>query len=130
MAGGRPPKFEDEETLSKSIGAYFDDCAGAKELPTKAGLCLELDISRDTYSEYRKRFPDAIRRADDTIEHAWVQRLAQPGATGAIFYLKNAFKDDYRDRQEMDHTSKGERVAGFNFIPNASGGNADNPANA
>jgi hypothetical protein len=64
-----------------------------------------LRISRDTYSEYRKKFPDTIKAANDWIENAWVQRLSTTAPTGAIFYLKNAFKEDYRDRTETDVTS-------------------------
>jgi len=33
-----------------------------------------------------------------------VQRLGGTTPTGAIFYLKNAFKDDYKDRHETDTT--------------------------
>jgi len=42
--------------------------------------------------------------------------LAGTTPTGAIFYLKNAFSADYRDRTETDLTSKGEKITGINYI--------------
>lgn len=98
----RTPKYKDEKTLKKAINAYF----GKRRIyaPNKAGLCLHLGVSRDTYSEYRERYPDAIKSADLRIEDWWVDRLAGTTPTGAIFYLKNAFHQDYKDRHENDTT--------------------------
>lgn len=116
-ANGRPPKYSDAEALHKGINAYFKSCAEAGNMPNKAGLCIWLNISRDTYNEYKKsKFPDAIKVAEAYIENSWVQRLASTAPTGAIFYLKNAFSADYRERVETDVTSGGERVQGFQLI--------------
>lgn len=104
---GRPPKYASEAELQETGYQYFDGLE-AREMPSKAGLCLFLDISRDTYSEYRKKFPDTIRRFDSMIEVAWIQRLPSSSSSGSIFYLKNAFA--YRDKQETDITSAGESI--------------------
>jgi len=96
---GKPPKFKSEKELNDTIIAYFKDCEEKKTIANKAGLCLFLKISRDTYSEYRKKYPDTIKGADFAIENVWVQRLAGSSPTGAIFYLKNAFKEEYKDGQ-------------------------------
>jgi len=117
--GGRPPKYEDESILNISINSYFSSCAKIKNkiiMPNKAGLCVYLGISRDTYSEYRKRFPDTIKRADDIIENLWIQRLASNAPTGAIFYLKNAFKESFKDKQEIDHQSGSSVITGITYI--------------
>ena len=74
---------------------------------------MELDISRPVYADYKKKFPDTIKRAENIIENAWVQRLSGNAATGAIFYLKNAFHLYYRDRRETDITSGGEPLKGI-----------------
>ena len=100
--GGRPPKYASDVDLQQKIQHYFAKCKTGKEIPNKAGACVFLEIHKDTYNEYRKRFPDAIKKAELFIEQAWVQRLNNPAATGAIFYLKNAFSEDYRDRQEHE----------------------------
>src|ERR1035437_6569165 len=117
MASGRPPRFESEKELADALVKYFKACSETRDMPNKAGLCVALHISSDTYSEYRKKYPDTIKGADGIIENAWVQRLAGTTPTGAIFYLKNAFKEDYRDRTETDVTSMGEKVQGFQLIP-------------
>lgn len=114
--GGRPPKYESAAQLGEQIKLYFDSCEKSRTMPNKAGLCVWLHISRDTYNEYKKKFPDILKATEHYIENAWVQRLAGNAPTGAIFYLKNAFKDDYREKQEIDHTSKGERIEGFNYL--------------
>lgn len=110
--GGRPPKYSTKAELLKKANEYFDHCNSFFQLPEKAGLCLYLNITRETYSQYRKdkRFSDAIKAMDSYIESNWVRRLSGNSATGAIFYLKNAFHQDYRDRVENDITSKGESI--------------------
>ena len=105
MPNGRPPKYETEDDFAKAVEEYFKSCRETNQMPNKAGLCVVTHISRDTYNEYKKRFPDALKWVESYIENAWVQRLAANAATGAIFYLKNAFSADYRDRTETDITS-------------------------
>jgi len=128
MAAGRPLKY-DAETFLQTVAGYFAT-RGQIGAPTKAGLLLYLGISRETWREYKERpeFVDTIKEAELKIEDAWNQQLLGPGATGPIFYLKNAFKEEYRDKQEVDHTTQGKAITGFNFIPNG-GTDTDNPAN-
>lgn len=107
---GKPPKFKNEKELNDTILAYFNKCETDKQIANKAGLCMFLKISRDTYSEYRKRYPDTVKGADFAIENVWVQRLAGNAPTGAIFYLKNAFKEEYKDHNQTDITSGGKPI--------------------
>lgn len=109
---GRPPKYDDSKILLDSINSFFALCDERRQMPEKAGLCIYLGISRDTYSEYRKNFPDTIKYADNYIESCWVRRLNLANATGVIFYLKNAFKEDFKDRHETDITTKGDKIQG------------------
>lgn len=110
--GGRPPKFDSLKEMGEQVEKYFDSCKESKTMPTKAGLCLFLHISRDTYNEYKKKkeFSDALKGTELYMEDLWVQRLTSNAPTGAIFYLKNAFKEEYKDRHETDLTSKGEKI--------------------
>lgn len=103
--------FKDEQALADKIALFFEDCDSKKKRPSKAGLRVFLDISKSTYSEYKKKYPNPIKKAEDLIEEAWVQRLDSPAATGAIFYLKNAFQEDYKDRQNTDITSGGKKLS-------------------
>lgn len=108
---GRPPKFETGEAIIDAANIYFVYCRDEKKAPNKAGLRLSLDISIDTYSEYRKRFPEAINKLDAEIETWWVDRLQHANATGAIFYLKAAM--GWKDQQAIDITTGGQPISGM-----------------
>lgn len=115
--GGSAPKYANDEELQQGILGYFDLADSKKKIYSKAGLLGFLNVSRPTWMEYRKKYPNTIRAAEFAIEEAWVERLASPGATGAIFYLKNAFKEDYRDRSETDLTSGGDKFQTIIYLP-------------
>lgn len=105
-------KYTKEEFQNK-VSEYFNLDVSLKNfgsLHTKSGLLLSLDISRETWREYKEReeFVDTIKRAELIIETEWLSRLEGNSPTGAIFYLKNAFKEEYRDRHETDVTSGGK----------------------
>lgn len=108
-------KFKTEEELDKRCKEYFKDCIKSKDkkLPSKAGLLVKLDLGRTQYNEYKKKYPNAVKKAENIIEEAWVQRLSGAAATGAIFYLKNAFKENYKDRREFGGDFKGKLTITF-----------------
>ena len=117
----RPPKYKTEEELREKSLGYFkylengietNEVLGVKigDTPTKTGLRLWLDIDKSTYSDYKKKFPNPIKIAEDIIEDCWVQNLRNNNVAGTIFYLKNAFKDEYRDRYDTDITSGGDKI--------------------
>lgn len=87
-------------------------CAYNHKMPTKGGMAIYLDTIRDTLCEYEKKegYSDAIKSSYDLIEDAWVQKLSGHAVTGTIFYLKNAFSKDWRDKTETDITTKGESI--------------------
>jgi hypothetical protein len=91
----RPPKFQTADEFDAVADAYFEACKPSGEsdgdIPTVNGLCLALDICRDTLWEYAKKpaFSDAVKRARTRLEAAWERRLAGNACTGAIFWLKN-----------------------------------------
>jgi len=114
---GKPPKYASGKDIWAKADEYFKKCDDTRQMPEKAGLCLFLGISRDTYSEYRKKYPDTIKAIDLYIESNWVRRLSGQAATGAIFYLKNAFKEEYKDRQETDITTQGQQITSINVVP-------------
>ena len=102
---GRTPTFKNEEEFESIIARYLTDCESKQRMPNIAGACVEMDIGRTQFYEYCKKFPNTKRRFEAHIENAWVSRLSEPGATGAIFYLKNKFRKIYKDKQETDITS-------------------------
>lgn len=108
------PKLTEEQFEDASV-RYFKYCIENDKMPNIAGLCVFIDISRDTFYEYAKRYSDTIKRTYNKIEAEWVQRLNDMGATGAIFYLKNAFRELYKDRHDVTSDGKPLQV----FIPSA-----------
>lgn len=89
------------------------------QVPTITGLAVYLDTSRETLLEYEERpeFVDAIKRAKDRI-HYETERILTSGAgnvTGAIFSLKNNW--GWKDKNETDVTSGGEKLSGYALIP-------------
>ena len=94
--GGKPPKFKNEQELENATSRYINELQTG--MLNKAGLRAYVGISRETYGEYKKKYPDTIKRFENLVENQWVQRLAANNPTGAIFYLKNAFKEDFKTR--------------------------------
>lgn len=110
---GRPPAYT-KVTLVEALIEFFDNALKLRTMPTKASMLLWLGVSRETWSNYHEKedLLDTIKAAEFEIENAWNQKLANPGATGSIFYLKNAFKDQYKDRTHMglDGGEEGEPI--------------------
>lgn len=123
--GGAEPKFT-KGSLLEEIPKYLKECEEKSKMPEKAGLRAFFDISKQTYSQYKKKYPDPIKRFENLTESAWVQRLAGNSPTGAIFYLKNAFFEDFRDRTETDITSGGDSIV---LLPERANANSKNKRN-
>lgn len=78
-------------------------------------LAVELDISRDTFYELSKRdnyFSDTVKRCKDLSEAWWTRKGRKNlenkdfNYTGWYMNMKNRF--NWADKQEIDHTTKGE----------------------
>lgn len=92
-------KLPTEEKLTEILEEYFQRCRELKKMPTKGGVCLELDITRRTYNIWKKKSKH-LKRAEEIIEDEWVQTLRANNVAGTIFYLKNAF--GWRDKKETE----------------------------
>jgi len=98
------PKFRfDHDTLTKKIDKFFVDTP--VDDITITGLCIYLNINKDTFYEYAKRaeFKDVLDMARLKVEHAYELSLRHYGRAGDIFALKNF---GWRDKQELDLSSK------------------------
>lgn len=130
--GGRPPAFKSVEELQLAIDSYFAACDAhveeryvesgisergetifakrkvmtEQEPYTVSGLARALGITRETLVQYKNgdKFSDSVMLAYDRC-HEWAEKaLYGKSATGAAFSLKNNW--NWRDRQEIDHTTK------------------------
>lgn len=105
MPGGRPRKISEKEELQNKINNYFEECEKNKEPYTITGLCMALDICRDTLCEYAKKdeFSDTIKKAKLKVENYLEKHLiTDSSTTGIIFNLKNNF--DWSDKQQIEHS--------------------------
>ncbi|MFJ6416486.1 terminase small subunit [Paeniglutamicibacter sp. NPDC091659] len=134
--GGRPLKFQTVDELELSINAYFDSCdphieqrvidggvnqkgetiwlkraVMTEQRPyTVSGLARALGIHRETLINYGERdeFSDSVAAAYDRC-HEWAEsQLYSRNNSGAAFSLKNNW--GWRDRQEIDHTTKDQPI--------------------
>lgn len=98
---GRPPKYTDGDVFQAKVDQYFKDCEENKTLPGIHGLAVALDMTRETILQYEKldEFSDTIKKAKEKLRLAWESRLAIPGSTGAIFWLKN--NAGWKDQQDV-----------------------------
>lgn len=103
---GRPPKFETVEELQKLLDKYFKDCDGRGEPPFIVEMCVFLDTTRETLSDYEAKpeFSDTIKRAKSKCEAAIEKGMltGKLNATGCIFNLKNNY--GWEDRRKLDNT--------------------------
>ncbi len=106
MPAGRPSKYD------------ADFCARVLELgkegASKAEICLELDICYNTLENWQDAHPEflkAVKEAERLSQGWWEKKGRQAtfggvegfNATSFIFNMKNRFKEDWRDKSEIDH---------------------------
>lgn len=103
--GGRPKKYTEVEIMQQKINKYFEECNKDNEPYTVTGLCLALNICRDTLAEYAKKeeFSDTIKKAKLKVENYLERHLITDNSTtGIIFNLKNNF--GWTDKQQLEHS--------------------------
>jgi len=107
MPVGRPLKFKTVKELEKAIEKYFNE-VDIKDW-TITGLALALDTFRSVLCDYQEKdeFSNTIKKAKQMVENSYEIDLKRHGRPGTIFALKNF---DWKDKQETDITSKGERI--------------------
>lgn len=122
---GRHPFFETPEELQAAIDKYFNGGLKIKDIivgkgankqvikvpvPTITGLCIFLGFeSRQSFYAYEQKpeFCYTIKKARLFIEREYEEQLQIGNTIGAIFALKNM---GWFDKQEIDHTTKGESI--------------------
>jgi hypothetical protein len=112
MVTGRPPKFETPEDLENQIELFFDYCEEVDEVPDVEGLAVYLDTTRKTLWEYEKKdeFSNTIKRCKDKIFHKKKQLAFKGKINPTVFIFDAKNNHEYTDKQELDHTSQGEKI--------------------
>ena len=83
------PKFNSPEELEALINKYFENIA--EERITWTGLCLDLDVHKQTFLNYQEKpeYEHIIKMAKMKVENAYELSLRKNGRAGDIFGLKN-----------------------------------------
>jgi hypothetical protein len=111
---GHPPTYNSPDEMAPLIDAYFDECDRIGEPYTVVDLALAVGFSsRQTLLDYaaKPEFADTIKRAKSRIEGQRCRDLVRVdtrNSNGIKFDLTNNF--GYTERQEIDHTTKGEAI--------------------
>lgn len=139
----KDPFKEIQVTITTAKGATITKTQlVSNQLPTFLGFAQKIKVNGDTLVEWAKGktksgkdkykgFPAAYKKAKELQK--WF--LIENGLKGlynpafAIFTAKNI--TDMKDKQEIDHTTKGKAIKGFNYLPPAKsyGDNPDDQTN-
>lgn len=107
MTRGRPTKYD-----PKFCEAVIE--AGARG-DTLAGMAEECDVDRATINDWMEKHEDfsrAVKRGLQKAQALWESKgmaatfgeVEGFNATSYIFNMKNRFKADWRDKQEVDNS--------------------------
>jgi hypothetical protein len=101
-----PLRFATPDELEDLWLQYKTIARDQNETVNLAGLLIVLGLTRSQFQLLAKHplYEAKCRKFTQIIENAWVQRLMGTGAQGAMFYLKNQFKDDYKDHYDVETT--------------------------
>lgn len=107
----------------KLLEALFD-CNGVV-----TAACETVGIVRQTFynyynddAEFREQVDSLSEVALDFAESQLFKQIQSGSTAATIFYLKTKGKHrGYVERQEMDHSNKGEAFKGFGFLPEPNG---------
>ena len=97
---GRPKAFSTAEDFINRFQAYLVECEKSSKLPNVAGFCTICGITRETYYKQKEYYSDTFKRIELALEDSALNADIAPAVK--IFYLKNKFKDDYKDKQEIE----------------------------
>lgn len=90
----------DIQTFEDETVRYLKTCQRKGKFPNRAGLCTALNIRREDFFNMCKESGARgaiLARFKEACEDAWVQRLGVNASQGAVFFLKNTFREDYND---------------------------------
>lgn len=90
-----------------------------KTLGVVTPACLEVGIARSTHyrwmeedEKYKKDVESLLDFQIDFVESKLFENINNGDTTSAIFYLKTKARHrGYVEKKELDHTSKGEKIA-------------------
>lgn len=91
--------FTNSTELRTAFTVYKDRCDEEGVMRTIPGLCRFLDISREEYLNFKRseEYQKDFEQVELSMEDEWLQKLRNSNNSGAIFYLKNAYREHYKE---------------------------------
>lgn len=97
---GYPRAFSSAEELAEKFNGYIEHCHKIDYMPNIAGFCRFCGINRDTYYSQKEYYSDTIKDIEGILEDEALNTKSV-NDTMKIFYMKNKFSDDYKDRHDI-----------------------------
>lgn len=133
---GRPTKYSAK--IIPQLEVYLNDCVDEYEewhktrgeksdtfertlnvkLPTYEGLALHLGVNTDTLMEWKDVHPEfsvSLKRLKELQKKVLMEKSLSGEYNPTIAKLILSANHDVVEKKEIDHTSKGERIDGFNY---------------
>lgn len=109
MPGGRPTKYEPRfcEVMIESMRLGFSKLAAAGQIGVDYSTIRNW---MDAHPEFFQAVKDGEALRALKLEQDLLDADTGPKVTSRIFALKNAAPDEWRDKQELETTQKGEIV--------------------
>lgn len=103
---GRPLKFSTPHELEERIEEYYEYCEKNNKPYTITALANFLDIDRRNITEYgyKDEFRPIIQKAKQNCLAYAEGRLFSGTPVGSMFYLKNNYRDLYKDDKHVEVT--------------------------
>lgn len=110
------PKLEAMYTdleMDDIVGVPAKNAVKANDIKTLGEICLMHDVTYNEWEYWKRKFTEAesekVFRMLQKIEWILENRMVYSGTFMDIFVLKNKY--GYRDKHDVDHTSKGEKMS-------------------
>ena len=89
--------FNSPKEVEEKAERYFEECEEKSLLPTKGGFALYCNGYAQLLYSYEKKpkYKGILNIIYQRILQAWVQKLKSNQVAGIIFYLKNAFREEF-----------------------------------
>ncbi len=98
--------FNDAKVLKQELVNYFTHCNDNKEVPTKLGMLIYLDITENTLKKWKEKkrntFLQQINWAHSQIEHLNLQRYLKSHSSNSSWYLERAYVNKYHLSTKID----------------------------
>ena len=110
---GAPTKYD--PIMNEQVTKLCLLGATDEELANFFGVCkATINNWKTEYPEFLDSIKEGKENADAKVAKSLYQTALSGNTTAQIFWLKNRRSKEWRDKQEIDHTTGGDKVTGLN----------------